>query len=219
MSMEETIWLAVLMSRIAPLKIRKNNNRIVLRFGVKRQRMCQVLNCEGVSPVARNDKRVIEIYMCMHYKYISSSWGKINVHWSRGLPKWCKIDKMLISKWEVVLGAPDRVNIPCLMHDIGFLQSVLLSLYLWGVLFKNFSDATLSSLGNSHNLQIKTVITETFVSINFVMTIHTIQIINKSLHMFWGANNPLMKILYLWISLWPLCSIKLILIFYRYMQA
>ena len=27
------------------------------------------------------------------------------------------MDKMLISKWEVVLGAPDRVNIPCLMHD------------------------------------------------------------------------------------------------------
>ena len=24
---------------------------------------------------------------------------------------------MYISKWEVVLGAPDRVIIPCLMHD------------------------------------------------------------------------------------------------------
>ena len=46
---------------------KNNNNRIVLRFGVKRQRMCQVLNWEGVSPVARIDKRVIEIYMCMHY--------------------------------------------------------------------------------------------------------------------------------------------------------
>ena len=28
----------------------------------------------------------------------------------------------LISKWEVVLGAPDRVNIPCLMHDTRLCQ-------------------------------------------------------------------------------------------------
>ena len=27
------------------------------------------------------------------------------------------MDKVFISKLEVVLGAPDRVNIPCLMHD------------------------------------------------------------------------------------------------------
>ena len=27
------------------------------------------------------------------------------------------MDRCKISKWEVVLGAPDRVNIPCLMHD------------------------------------------------------------------------------------------------------
>ena len=27
------------------------------------------------------------------------------------------MDRFKISKWEVVLGAPDKVNIPCLMHD------------------------------------------------------------------------------------------------------
>ena len=32
------------------------------------------------------------------------------------------MDKMLISKREVVLGAPDRVNIPCLMHDTRLCQ-------------------------------------------------------------------------------------------------
>ena len=35
-----------------------------------------------------------------------------NVKWTR-----CKY-----SKWEVVLGAPDRVNIPCLMHDTYFCE-------------------------------------------------------------------------------------------------
>ena len=28
----------------------------------------------------------------------------------------------LYPKWEVVLGAPDRVNIPCLMHDTRLCQ-------------------------------------------------------------------------------------------------
>ena len=27
------------------------------------------------------------------------------------------MDRFKLSKWEVVLGAPYRVNIPCLMHD------------------------------------------------------------------------------------------------------
>ena len=27
-----------------------------------------------------------------------------------------------IQKWEVVLGAPDRVNIPCLVHDTHLCQ-------------------------------------------------------------------------------------------------
>ena len=63
--------------------------------------------------------------MCMHYKYrhISSSRGKKstctsyedslnNVKWTR-----CKYPIR-----EVVLGAPDRVNIPCLMHDTRLCQ-------------------------------------------------------------------------------------------------
>ena len=32
------------------------------------------------------------------------------------------MDRCKISKWEVVLGAPDRVNIPCLIHDIRLCQ-------------------------------------------------------------------------------------------------
>ena len=28
-----------------------------------------------------------------------------------------EIDRCKISVWEVILGAPDRVNIPCLIHD------------------------------------------------------------------------------------------------------
>ena len=32
------------------------------------------------------------------------------------------MDRFESSKWEVVLGAPDRVNIPCLMHDTRLCQ-------------------------------------------------------------------------------------------------
>ena len=32
---------------------------------------------------------------------------------------------MIISKWEVVLGAPDKVNIPCLMHDTPSVNKML----------------------------------------------------------------------------------------------
>ena len=54
--------------------------------------------------------------LCMHYEYISSSCGQKSM---------CKmtsriineIDRCKISEWEVVLGAPDKVKIPCLMHD------------------------------------------------------------------------------------------------------
>jgi len=43
----------------------------------------------------------------------------------------------------------------------------LLFLYLRGVLFKNLNDATLSSLGNPPNMQVKVAITEnTFSSIS-----------------------------------------------------
>ena len=32
------------------------------------------------------------------------------------------MDRCKISKWEALLSAPDRVNIPCLMHDIMLYQ-------------------------------------------------------------------------------------------------
>ena len=32
------------------------------------------------------------------------------------------MDRCKIYKWEVVLGAPDRVNTPCLMHDTRLCQ-------------------------------------------------------------------------------------------------
>ena len=32
------------------------------------------------------------------------------------------MDRCNISKWEMVLGALDRVDIPCLMHDIRLCQ-------------------------------------------------------------------------------------------------
>ena len=32
------------------------------------------------------------------------------------------MDRCKLSKWEVVLGAPDRVNIPCLVHDTRLCQ-------------------------------------------------------------------------------------------------
>ena len=32
------------------------------------------------------------------------------------------MDRCKISQWEVVLGAPDRVNIPCLIHDTRLCQ-------------------------------------------------------------------------------------------------
>jgi len=47
-------------------------------------------------------------------------------------------------------------------------QSFLLFLFFRGVLFKNLNDATLSSLGNPPNMQIKAAITEnlSFVDIS-----------------------------------------------------
>ena len=44
--------------------------------------------------------------------------SKINVQQPRGLPKLFKINKMQLSECEVILDAPVRVNIHCLMHDI-----------------------------------------------------------------------------------------------------
>jgi len=53
----------------------------------------------------------------------------------------------------------------------------LLFAYLRGVLFKNLNDATLSSLGNPPNMQIKAAITENLSFVNISVTMHDIKII------------------------------------------
>ena len=67
----------------------------------------------------------------MHYKYICSSRDQKstcisqkdfpnNEIWTRcSNPKGTDVK---YPKWEVVLDAPDRVNIPCLMHDTRLCQ-------------------------------------------------------------------------------------------------
>ena len=52
------------------------------------------------------------------------------------------------------------------------------------MLFKNPVDATLSSLGNPHNMQIKAAITENVGFVNISVTIHDINIILVSTPMF-----------------------------------
>ena len=64
-------------------------------------------------------------------------------------------------------------------------------LYLWGVLFKNLNDATLSSLGNPWNMQMKTAITENLVFVNISVTIHGIKLILVFIPKFWGVNNTI----------------------------
>ena len=63
----------------------------------------------------------------MHYKYICSSLGQISTCISQeDFPNnEIRIDVAIqkgrdvnYPKWEVVLGASDRVNIPCLMHEV-----------------------------------------------------------------------------------------------------
>ena len=68
-------------------------------------------------------------------------------------------------------------------------QGFLLFLYLRDVLFKNLDDATLSPLGNPHNMQIKAAITENSVFVNISVTAHGIEIILVSIHMFLGVKN------------------------------
>ena len=59
----------------------------------------------------------------MHYKYISSSRGlKSTCSSYEDSPNTAKWTRCKYPKWEVVLGATDRVNIPCLMHDTRLCQ-------------------------------------------------------------------------------------------------
>ena len=66
----------------------------------------------------------------------------------------------------------------------GTYKVLLLFLYHRGVLFKNLLYATLSSLGNPHNMQIKAAITEYLVFVNISVTMHGIIIILVSNPMF-----------------------------------
>ena len=59
------------------------------------------------------------------------------------------------------------------------------------MLFKNLDDATLSPLGNPHNMQIKAAITENLVFVNISVTTHGIKILLVSIHMFLGVKNQI----------------------------
>jgi len=61
--------------------------------------------------------------------------------------------------------------------------------YLQGVLFKNLNDATLSSLGNPPNMQVKAAITENPSFVKISDTIHGSKIILVSIPMFLGVMN------------------------------
>ena len=52
------------------------------------------------------------------------------------------------------------------------------------MLFQNRHDATLSSLGNAHNMQIKSAITENVVLVNISVTTHGNTVVLVSLPMF-----------------------------------
>ena len=67
----------------------------------------------------------------------------------------------------------------------------LLFPYLWGELFKNLNDATLSSLGNPHNMQIKAAIIENIVFDNISVPMHNINIILVATPLFWGVKNQI----------------------------
>jgi len=67
----------------------------------------------------------------------------------------------------------------------------LLFLYLWDVLFKNLNDATLASLGNPRNMQIKAAITENLVFSNISVIIHGTKIILVSIPIFCGVKNQI----------------------------
>ena len=71
----------------------------------------------------------------------------------------------------------------------------LLNLYLWDVLFKNLNDATLSSLGNPHNMQIKTAMIENLDFANISVAVHGINIILVSYPVFWGVRNQIKSFL------------------------
>ena len=68
-------------------------------------------------------------------------------------------------------------------------QCFLLFLYLWGELFENLNDVTLSSLGNPPKMQIKAAITENPSFVNISVAMYVIKIILLSIPMFWEVKN------------------------------
>jgi len=83
-----------------------------------------------------------------------------------------------LPSWYCLLAGTDKRAIPSV-------QIFLLFPYLWGVLFKNLNAATLSSLGNPPNMQIKATITENHSFVNNSVTVHDITIVLVSVPMFW----------------------------------
>jgi len=77
------------------------------------------------------------------------------------------------------------------VHALQSVKSFLLFLYIWSVLFNNLDDATLSSLGHLHSMQIKVAITENLVFINISVTVHGIKIIFVSIPMYYGVKNQI----------------------------
>ena len=55
----------------------------------------------------------MNIYACIKNIQVSHEEKKSMCNNYEDLPN----NECKTSEWEVVLGAPDRVNIPCLMHD------------------------------------------------------------------------------------------------------
>ena len=103
--------------------------------------------------------------------------------------------------WDIATKVEHEINTSQYEREAAWLSSVvrwqgpmsvqygpykvfLLFLYLRDMLFKNLDDATLSPLGNPHNMQIKAAITENLVLIDISVSTHSIKIILVSIHMF-----------------------------------
>jgi len=78
--------------------------------------------------------------------------------------------------YSLVAGTDERA--------IPSVQIFLLFPYLRGVLFKNLNVATLPSMGNPPDMQIKAVITKNHSFVNISVTVHDITIILVSIPMF-----------------------------------
>ena len=85
-----------------------------------------------------------------------------------GWPKFNQLEMVTIVQWQGPMSVQYRPY-----------KVFLLFLYLRDMLFKNLDDATLSPLGNPHNMQIKAAITENSVFVNISVTAHGIEIMDR----------------------------------------